>query len=126
MTLKADGASSTRTNEMRNRFRGFSLWRALVYGLALSGLAYAVHTIEHASLLQQANVVGYLSAGPLLFVTLGAFCNLFSGRKIGPSVAAILIVVVTVLAVIGVINGWFDTLLHYYHLARFDAQQAKF
>jgi hypothetical protein len=89
-------------------FRGFSLWRAIVYGLALSGLAYAVETIQSASPYAQANVAGRLAVGPLLFLTIAAFSNLFSSRKIGPSVAALLIIAGIVLIVLAAVNGWFD------------------
>jgi hypothetical protein len=91
---------------------GFSLWRAIVYGLALSGLAYALNAVQHASPEQIAYVLGYLGVGPLIFVTIGAFLNLFSGRKVGPSLAALLIVAGIVVAVIGAVNGWFDKFVH--------------
>ena len=52
--------------ETAQRWRGISLWRAVVYGLALSGFAYAVHTVEHASLTQVAHVFGQLGGGPLI------------------------------------------------------------
>src|SRR5271169_6786020 len=79
-------------------FRGFSLWRAVVYGLALSGLAYAINTVQYANPERIANVFGQLAVGPLVFVVIGAFVNLFSSRKIGPSLAALMIIGGIVLA----------------------------
>jgi hypothetical protein len=60
---------------------GFSLWRAIVYGLALSGLAYALNAVQHASPEQIAYVLGYLGVGPVIFVTIGAFLNLSPAER---------------------------------------------
>jgi hypothetical protein len=78
--------------------------------LALSGLQFTANALAavQANRYQLAYVAGQFFAGPVLLITLGAFCNLFSSRKIGPSVAALLIVGFGAIAFVGALNGWFD------------------
>jgi hypothetical protein len=90
-------------------FRGFSLWRAIVYGLALHGLTGFTRALDLAQTRNDlAAALGEVLAAPLLLITIAAFSNLFSSRKIGPSVATLVIVGLSVIAFVAAVNGWFD------------------
>ncbi len=97
--MSSETAQMTVSTE--NRSKGLSLARAILYGLALSGILLIVESFSlgHLKVSDPVGLIGYMGFAPLLFVTVAAIANLLFGVRRMQSFLALLVI----LSLVGVL-----------------------